>query len=81
MVNSIYLEGLLGNVEIALMLFFFVWLFNWAKGSLGSDKLAVFFAIIVLFLTAYQFRELLWLAVAVFLLATFGKELFSKLEK
>ena len=47
MVNSIYLEGLLGNVEIALMLFFFVWLFNWAKGSLGSDKLAVFFAIIV----------------------------------
>ncbi|MDO8625455.1 MAG: hypothetical protein Q7R47_05210 [Candidatus Diapherotrites archaeon] len=78
---SLWLDSLFGNIEIALILFFFVWLFGWAKGSLGSEKLAVFFAILIVFLTVYQFRELIWIAVAVFLLATFGKELFSKIGK
>ena len=81
MVSSIWLDSLFGNLEIALILFFFVWLFGWAKNALGSEKLAVFFAILIVFLTAYQFRELIWLAVGVFLLATFGKELFSKIGK
>lgn len=73
-------EGITGNLEIALILFFFIWLFGWAKGSLGSAKLAVLFAIIIVFLTVYQYRELVWVAVILFLFATFGKELFSKLE-
>ena len=73
-------DGLLGNMEIALILFFFIWLFGWAKGSLGNAKLAVLFAIIVVYLTVFQYRELVWLAVGLFLFATFGKELFAKLE-
>ena len=73
-------SGLTGNLEVALMLFFFVWLFSWAKGSLGSAKLAVLFAVIIVYLTVFQYRELVWLAVALFLFATFGKELFSKIE-
>jgi hypothetical protein len=75
-----FLSGLTGNLEIALILFFFIWLFGWAKGSLGSAKLAVLFAIIVVYLTVYQYRELVWIAVILFLFATFGKELFSKIE-
>jgi hypothetical protein len=78
---SEWLNSLFGNIEIALILFFFVWLFGWAKGSLGSEKLAVFFAILIVFLTVYQFRELIWIAVGLFLFATFGKELISKLGK
>ncbi len=81
MVSSIWLDALFGNLEIALILFFFVWLFSWAKSSLGSEKLAVFFAVLIVFLTVYQYRELIWLAVGLFLLSTFGKELFSKLGK
>ncbi|MBS3061458.1 MAG: hypothetical protein J4215_02640 [Candidatus Diapherotrites archaeon] len=81
MVSSVWLDSLFGNLEIALILFFFVWLFSWAKGSLGSEKLAVFFAILIIYLTVFQYRELIWIAVALFLLSTFGKELFSKLSK
>ena len=81
MVSSVWLNSLYGNLEIALIMFFFVWLFGWAKGSLGSEKLAVFFAIVIVYLTVFEYRELLWLAVGLFLMATFGKELFSKLSK
>ena len=81
MISNVWLDSLFGNLEIALILFFFVWLFGWAKGSLGSEKLAVFFAILVVYLTVFQFRELIWLVVGLFLLSTFGKELFSKLGK
>lgn len=75
---SVYFDALLGNLEIALILFFFIWLFGWAKGSLGSAKLAILFAAIVVYLTVFQFRELVWLAVFIFLFATFGKELWEK---
>ncbi len=68
------------NVWIALTLFVFVWIFSWAKSSLGSAKLAVLFAIIVVYLTVYAFPILVWLAVAVFIFATFGKELITKLN-
>lgn len=77
---SVFWDGLTGNLEVALVLFFFVWLFSWAKGSLGSAKLAVLFAVIIVYLTVYQYRELVWIAVFLFIFATFGKELFSKLE-
>ncbi len=75
---TVYTDALLSNVEIALILFFFVWLFGWAKGGLGSAKLAILFAAIVVYLTVFQFRELVWLAVAIFLIATFGKDLWEK---
>lgn len=71
---------LFSNVWIALTLFAFVWLFNWARGNLGSTKLAVLFALIVVYLTFYQFPELVWLAVMLFFIATFGKELLARLK-
>ncbi|MFH0954791.1 MAG: hypothetical protein V1777_01695 [Candidatus Micrarchaeota archaeon] len=75
---NVYTDALLGNVEIALILFFFIWLFGWAKGSLGSSKLAIIFAAVIVYLTVFQYRELVWLTVFLFLFATFGKELWDK---
>ena len=75
------LYEMVNNIEIALILIYFVWLFSWAKGALGSAKLAVIFAAIVTYITVVQFKVLIWLGVALFLFATFGKELFSKMAK
>lgn len=80
MLGIVLQSALTENVWIALTLFVFVWIFSWAKSNLGSAKLAVLFAIIVVYLTVYSFPLLVWIAVAVFLLATFGKELISKLN-
>jgi hypothetical protein len=68
------------DIELALILFFFVWVFSWAKGLLGSAKLAILFAVIVVYLTVYQHRFLVWAAVLLFIFATFGKELFAKMD-
>ncbi len=75
-----YWDGLMGNLEIALILFFFIWIMAWAKGTLGSAKLAVLFAFLVTYLTVYSYRELVWLTVLLFLFATFGKDLFEKVQ-
>ena len=71
---------LIENVWIALLLFIFIWLFSWAKGILGSVKLAVLFALIVVYLTFYQYQELVWLGVIIFFIATFGKEILGKVK-
>ena len=74
------IQGLLDNVWIALVLFIFVWLFNWARGALGSAKLAVLFAIIIVYLTVYQYPELVWFGVILFIFATFGKDIFAQMD-
>jgi len=66
------------NIWIALTLFFFVWIFNWAKGNLGSAKLAIVFAAVIIYLTFYQYPELVWLVVFLFVFSTFGIEIFNK---
>lgn len=66
------------DLEIVFSLFFLVWVYSWAKGNLGSPKLAIIFAAIIVYLTVSPHRELIWLGVILFLLATFGKELLAK---
>lgn len=73
-------DPVLKNIEIVLTLVIFVWIYGWAKGALGSPKLAVLFAIIVVFLTFYTFPILIWVLVLVLILATFGVEIFSKID-
>jgi hypothetical protein len=68
------------NIWVAMTLFFLVLIFAWAKNALGSAKLAILFAVIVVYLTFYQHPELVWIVIGLFLLATFGKELVSKME-
>jgi hypothetical protein len=74
------LASMWDSIYIALLLVVFVWIYSWAKENLGSDKLAILFSLIVVFLTFYSFPELLWMGVILFIFATFGKELFSKLN-
>lgn len=73
-------DPILKNVEIVLTLFIFIWIFGWAKSNLGSAKLAVLFALIVVFLTFYTFPILIWLLVLLFFMATFGVEVFDKVR-
>ncbi len=68
------------HIWAALVLFFIVLIYGWAKGVLGSAKLAILFAIIVVYLTFYQHPELIWIVVFVFIFATFGKEIISKMH-
>lgn len=75
------LADIIDTLNIVLSLVLFVWLFGWAKNALGSAKLAVIFAAIVTFLTVIKFPILIWIGVALFVFATFGKELFSKMAK
>jgi len=76
----ILLQTLEENLWIALVLFFFVWIYSWAKGSLGSTKLGIIFALIVVYLTFYSFPELVWAVVILFLIATFGGDLLEKIN-
>ena len=66
------------NVWLALILFIFIWIYSWAKGNLGSAKLAILFAVIIVYLTFYSYPELVWILVVLYMFATFGKEIIAK---
>lgn len=68
------------DLRIALTLFLLVWVYAWAKGNLGDVKLAILFAVIIIFLTVYTYPELVWIWVALFILSTFGKDIFAKIH-
>ncbi|HIH10417.1 MAG TPA: hypothetical protein HA254_07175 [Candidatus Diapherotrites archaeon] len=76
----VLLEGLLDSLWIVLTLFLFVWIYGWAKENLGSAKLAILFALIVVYLTFYSYPFLVWLLVIFFLIQTFGKEFISQIN-
>ena len=77
---ELLLQTLFDDVRIALTLFVLLWVYSWAKGVLGSARIAVLFGVIIVFLTVYNHPELLWLGVGLFFLATFGKEIFAKVN-
>ena len=70
----------LGSVYIVGVLFLFVWIFGWAKENLGSAKLAILFAIIVVYLTFFTYEFLFWILLVFFLLQTLGKEFIGQLN-
>ncbi len=76
----IALSSLVSNIHLAITIFLFIWLYNWAKGNVGSAKLAFVTAILIVFLTFYQFPELVWLIVFLWAFATFGKDIFTKIN-
>ncbi len=76
----ILLQSLTDNIWIVLTLFLFVWIYGWAKSNLGSAKLAILFALIVVYLTFYSYPFLVWMLVAFFLLQTLGKEFVSQVN-
>jgi hypothetical protein len=70
---------MVGNLETVLSLFYLIWIFGWAKKALGSAKLAILFAVIVVYLTFFQFRNLIWVPVIIFLFAVFGRGVIEKI--
>ncbi len=72
-------DALADNIHLAITIFIFLWIYNWAKGNVGSAKLALVTAIVIMFLTFYQFPDLVWLLVALWAFATFGKDIFAKI--
>jgi len=74
------MDPLIQNLEIVLSLFYLVWIYGWAKKNLGSPKLAILFAVIVVYLTFFQFPQLIWIPVLIFIFAVFGKGFFEKLN-
>lgn len=75
-----FADPLLNNLWVVLSLFYLVWIFSWAKKALGSAKLAILFAVIVVYLTFIHFPNLVWIPLIIFLLATFGNTLFEKVK-
>ncbi|MDP2666726.1 MAG: hypothetical protein Q8P05_04500 [Candidatus Diapherotrites archaeon] len=74
------LQSLTENVQLAITIFLFIWIYNWAKGNVGSTKLAFVTALVIMFLTFYQFPELVWGLVFLWAFATFGKDVFTKVN-
>lgn len=74
------MDPLIQNLEIVLSLFYLVWIYGWAKKNLGSPKLAILFAVIVVYLTFFQFPQLIWIPVLIFIFAVFGKGIFEKIN-
>jgi uncharacterized membrane protein (DUF106 family) len=70
--------SLIDNIQLALTIILFVWIYNWAKGNVGSAKLAFVTALLIVFLTFYSFPELIWLLVIIWTFATFGKDLIGR---
>ncbi len=68
----------LNDIAVVLVIVYFVWLFGWGKKALGSAKLAILLALIVVFLIFIQHMELVWVPVILIFLATFGKEFLNK---
>jgi hypothetical protein len=74
------MADMIENLRIVLSLFYTVWLFSWGKKTLGSAKLAILFAVIVVYLTFIQFPDLVWVPVIIFLVAIVGPTFFEKVK-
>ncbi len=70
-----------GNLWIVFSLIYLIWLFAWAKRQLGSVTLSVLFAVIVVYLTFFQYPWLVWVPVVLFLFAFFFRGMFEKLPE
>jgi len=68
------------DIWTVLALFYLVWVFSWAKKALGSAKLAILFAVIVVYLTFFLHPEMVWVPVIIFIFAVFGKGVFEKIN-
>ena len=68
------------NLWAVLNLFIFVWVYSWAKSQLGSAKLAILFALIVVYLSVISFPFLTWMLAGLFLLTTFGSEIMGRIN-
>lgn len=73
--------GSLGDdLWTVLALFYLVWVFSWGKKSLGSARLAILFAVIVVYLAFFLHPELVWIPLILFLIANFASPMLEKIN-
>ncbi len=74
----------LGTIEsdlwVVLSLIYIVWAYSWAKKALGSARLAITFAVIVVFLAFFLHPELVWVPAAIFIVANFVTPMLEKVD-
>jgi TM2 domain-containing membrane protein YozV len=63
-----------------LALFYLVWIFGWAKKALGSAKLAILFAVIVVYLAFFLHPDLVWIPIVLFVVANFFSPMLEKID-
>gem|GEM_PF-786267 len=67
------------NVEIVLGLIYLIWIYSWFKKQLGSAKISAILAVLVVYLTFFQYPELIWIPVIFFLIQTLFSGMFEKI--
>ena len=64
------------DLQLATVLFIFVYLVQWAIGTTGSRKIGIVLAIVIVWLTVYQHCEILIIVIVFF----FGYAFFETFE-
>jgi len=65
------------DLQLAAILFVFVYLVQWAIGMTGSRRVGILLAIVIVYLTIYQHMEVLIIVVLLF----FGYAFFETFEQ
>ncbi len=66
------------NLQIVLGIVYTIWIYGWFKKQLGSAKLSVILTLLVVYLTFFQYPELIWLPVIFFIVVNFFSGMFEK---
>ena len=64
------------DIQLAAILFVFIYLTQWGIGMTGSRKVGILIAIVLVYLTVYQHIQILFLVVVLF----FGYAFFETFE-
>lgn len=67
------------GLALVLLLVYFVWFYSWGKKHIGP-KLGALVALVIVYLVFVKNPPLIWVPALLIVLATFGKELFSKIN-
>ncbi|MEI7961743.1 MAG: hypothetical protein WCI04_05400 [archaeon] len=73
-------EDLFLTIALILFIIYFIWIYAWAKKQIGPG-LGLLLAIVISFILFYNFPELIWVPLLLFLWSVFGKELLERVPK
>ena len=68
------------TISLILFVIYFIWIYAWAKKQIGPG-LGLLLAIVITFILFYNFPDLIWVPLLLFLWSVFGKELLERVPK
>jgi len=68
------------TISLILFVIYFLWIYAWAKKQIGPG-LGLLLAIAITFILFYNFPDLIWVPLLLFLWSIFGKELLERVPK